>query len=62
MSQKSSDPQAISFVSQPLKRDNYGHSVHKREMILDCERVGEGDGQAIGAVRLSQGHNVGIIL
>ena len=22
MSQKSSDPQAISFVSQPLKRDN----------------------------------------
>jgi hypothetical protein len=24
MSQKSSDPQAISFVSQPLKRDNHG--------------------------------------
>jgi len=24
MSQKSSDPQAISFVSQPLKRDNKG--------------------------------------
>jgi len=23
MSQKSSDPQAISFVSQPLKRDSY---------------------------------------
>jgi len=34
MSQKSSDPQAISFVSQPLKRDIGGSAHHlpgKRE-------------------------------
>ena len=33
MSQKSSDPQAISFVSQPLKRDT---DSHDGSILRDC--------------------------
>jgi len=49
MSQKSSDPQAISFVSQPLKRDNATKDISDKGVelvIFHCrEDIGEGKKQ-----------------
>jgi len=41
MSQKSSDPQAISFVSQPLKRDSddIAHSVRQEDRRYRARRL-----------------------
>ena len=43
MSQKSSDPQAISFVSQPLKRDTlavfFPHRIDDIKIVIDLCRA-----------------------
>src|SRR5262249_39975789 len=45
-----------------LSNNHHGYAIHKRELILDCERVGLRDRQAaVGTVRVSRGYDGGVI-